>query len=182
MQIKPKVNSTITHTANADGTLTFTVIGAGSFNFDPFKCYEGIQHRAALHGFIQRISDGGALGRDPDTGLPASPEAKMARMKRIAEHMESGTQEWNLRVAEGEGAVAGLTIMAMVESGLAANVDAADDLVAKTCVTKDIERKAALALWAKTDRVSAAMTIIRDRREATVPKMSSDALIAELMG
>lgn len=99
MQTKPKANSTITHIRNEDGTLTFTVLGAGSFTFDPSKAHANNRARAEVHGWLQRISDGGALSREPKTGKPATPADKMARMRAIADHYQSGAAEWGLRAA-----------------------------------------------------------------------------------
>ena len=102
MQSKPKSNSVVTHQVAADLTITFNVRGAGEFTFDPLACSQAVRERAMIHGFIQRIADGAALGRDPETGLPATPQAKMARMQRLADHYASGTVDWNVKVAAGE--------------------------------------------------------------------------------
>ena len=62
MQTKAKANSTITHSMQ-DGKIEFRVLNAGSFSFDPDKVSAENRARAMIHGFVQRISDGGALSR-----------------------------------------------------------------------------------------------------------------------
>lgn len=97
MLAKPKSNSVVTHTLAEDGcTLTFKVRGAGEFVFDVMTASAENQHRAAIHGFVQRISDGAAIARNTDTGRPATPEEKMARMQAIAAHYASGGKEWGM--------------------------------------------------------------------------------------
>lgn len=104
MQTKAKSNSIITHALAEDGcTITFKVRGAGEFTFDVLSAHPNMQHRAAIHGFVQRIADGAALSRDTETGKPASPDEKLANMLRIAEHYASGIDQWKLN-SDGTGA------------------------------------------------------------------------------
>jgi hypothetical protein len=177
MQTKPKSNSTITTTLNDDGTVTFTVLGAGEFKFDPSLVHEANVKRAALHGFVQRVSDGGALGRDKETGASATPEAKLARMKGIADHLMSGTDQWRLVVATAPGLDGGLIIQAVMRAGMAADVDAANALVERLCTKRTIERAAALRVFADVPEVIAAMSAIRAERS----KVSAADLMAEMM-
>lgn len=105
MNGKAKSNSVITHALRGEGKIAFTVINVGEFVLDTSLVSETCRERAMLHGFVQRISDAAAISRDPETGLPASPELKFARMQRLAEHYESGAEEWTIR--SGGGATGG---------------------------------------------------------------------------
>jgi hypothetical protein len=177
MQSKAKSNSVITHALGADGMLTFTVLGAGSFTVDPARLSDAMRQRAAIHGIIQRVSDGGAMSRNPDTGQPATPADKMARMQAIADHLQGGGDEWAMRAAGGaKGPDAGLTIMGMIRSGLAADVDAANGLIERLAAKREIDRTAALKVWADSDRVAKAIAEIRAERA----KGNAADLLAEL--
>ncbi len=111
MQVKPKSNSVITHEV-AEHVITFHVKQAGSIVFDMTKVHPDNVAHAAIHGFIQRISDGAAMSRDPETGQPATPADKHARMQSIAEHYMSGVAEWSMR-REGAGVEGGLLFRAL---------------------------------------------------------------------
>ena len=109
MLTKPKANSIITHAVSEDKcVITFTVKDAegagrpGRFTFDVTGVHPDMQHMAAIHGFIQRISDGAAMSRDKKTGRPATPAEKMARMQAIADHYASGASQWTMNKGAGE--------------------------------------------------------------------------------
>jgi hypothetical protein len=179
MQTKPKSNSVITHTLREDGCIVFTVLGAGEIVFDPSKVSEPLAQRAAFHGYIQRISDGGALSRNADTGRPATPEDKLARMSLIADHLMAGGSDWNLRVSSGpRGVDGGLIVMAIIKAGLAADVDAANALVDRVATKRDIDRAAALKVWAETEQVLRAIAEIKASRS----KVDATDLLGEIEG
>ena len=185
MQTKPKANSVITHTI-FDRKVKFTVLGAGEFTFDPDKVSAENRSRAMYHGFIQRISDGGALSRNPDTGKPATAADKLARMQRIADHLESGSTEWKLVSAAPtkKGFDAGLVVEAMIRAlaGCGSPEDV-DRMVAQTIAKgRADDREGALKLWASTRQVSEAIVLIESERAARAAVLDSDDLMAELMG
>lgn len=94
-----KRNSVIGHSINeATGVITFEVVGAGSFSFDVTKAGEANAQKAAFHGYVQKISDKAAIGRDPDTGRSASPKEKYDAMHALAKHLEGGGT-WSMRAA-----------------------------------------------------------------------------------
>jgi len=118
MLTKPKANSIITHALSEDKcVITFTVKDAegagrpGRFTFDVTGVHPDMQHMAAVHGFIQRISDGAAMSRDKETGRPATPAEKMARMQAIADHYASGADQWTMNKGTGEGRSQGPNIV-----------------------------------------------------------------------
>jgi hypothetical protein len=179
MQSKAKVNSTITH-AVVDGKLEFTILGAGKIVFDPNKVSAANRARAMVHGFIQRISDGGAVSRADAEGriIPAEQlaAARFERMSAITAHLESGSDDWNIRAPAARGVDAGLTIRAMIRAGLAADVDAANGLVDRLATKRDVDRAAALRVWATSDKVAKAIAEIRADDAPT----GADDLLAEL--
>lgn len=111
MNDKRKSNSVVTHSLEGN-LLQFNVKGAGEFTLDMAKLHPDVLAKAAIHGLIQRISDRAAIDRDGDTGLPASAESKMARMRLLAEHYMSGSAEWSTRIASEKDS-GGITIEAV---------------------------------------------------------------------
>jgi len=195
MQTKPKSNSTITHairerdeTGEYAPVITFSVLGvhptsegnptgAATFSFTVANASATVQARAMVHGFIQRISDGGAISRDPETGLPATPETKFNRMKRIAEFYEAGADEWAIRAQVGQrGPDAGLILTAMCRTVAKGSIDEANRLVDALATKRNVDRAAALREWANTDAVLKAIAEIKAER---APK-GADDLLAEL--
>lgn len=103
MESKRKSNSVITH-AVAGALITFNV-GEQSFTFDAGAGGPEMFQTAAVHGFVQKISDRAAIGRDPETGTSATPEEKFAAMKECADRLMAGGP-WNA-VTAGTGAASG---------------------------------------------------------------------------
>jgi len=175
MQTKPKSNSIITHSMQ-DGKIEFVVKDAGKLVFDMDKVSAQNRARAMIHGFVQRISDGGALSRNPETGKPATPEDKLARMARLADHLMSGSTEWAIKAQASAGPDSGLIVRAMVHAGLGADVEAIEALLAKTQIKRELDRAASLKLWAGTDKV---LKAIAELKAAAAPK-GADDLLAEM--
>jgi len=163
MQTKPKSNSTITSTI-IEGRVEFTVLNAGKIVFDPNKVSAENRARAMMHGFVQRISDGGALSRNPDTGLPATPADKLARMQRIADHLMSGATEWALKVAAARDDT-GLVLMALMRVRKI-DIDGANALIERMMAKAELDRKAVLANVAKNPDIVRAIGDIRAERAA----------------
>lgn len=183
MQTKAKSNSVVTHSMQ-DGNIVFDVLGAGKLVFDPNKVSAENRARAMIHGFVQRIVDAGARMRDPKTGASASPEEKLASMKRVVEHYMSGTTEWNLRAAPAasKGPDAGLVIMAMIRalSGVP-TVEAAERVFAQQVAKgKFASRDEAIAAWAKSRQVADAIKLILAERAAEAANLDAEDMLAEL--
>lgn len=109
MQSKRKSNSVMTHERLESGIIRFTV-GSQSFEFDPAKA--GCQTDARDHGFVQKISDRAAIGRDPETGASATPEEKFEAMKACAERLQNGGP-WNATPVGGGTGTGGILYRAM---------------------------------------------------------------------
>lgn len=177
MVTKPKSNSVITHAVNTDGTLTFIVKDAGSFVFDPTKASVECTSRATIHGWIQRISDGGALSRDPTTGASATPEMKLARMRAIADHYQSGATEWALKATRAPFDI-GLVILGMIRGGKAANGDDAERKLTAIAAKMETDREGAARIVATSKAVAVAMAEIRAERNPS--KVDADAMLDDL--
>lgn len=102
MQTKPKSNSVITHEMR-DGAIAFVVAGVGEVVVDLSAISSEVRDRALYHGLIQRVSDAAAISRDPETGKSASPADKLAAMKELVDHYNSGSPDWSRRRAGGTG-------------------------------------------------------------------------------
>ena len=178
MQTKAKANSTITHSMQ-DGKIEFRVLNAGSFSFDPDKVSAENRARAMIHGFVQRISDGGALSRNPDTGLPATPADKMARMQRIADHLMSGATEWALRVAAAGQPDSGLTLMGIMRA-LKLDLDATERFLAKLMVKWELDRTATIKRLGESPDVVQAIGDIKAERAASQTKVNASSLLDEI--
>ena len=162
---KKRANSIIT-VSRFDNKLTFAFAGVGQFVFDPDKVSAENRARAMMHGFEQRIRDAAALSVDRDTGRSATPQEKHDAALRIAEHLMSGSTDWNLRPAATGGVDAGLTILALMRvRGL--DIDGANALVDKIASAKGLDRKAVLANMAtKNAEIIRATADIKAERAA----------------
>lgn len=95
MNAKVKSNSIVTHELLEGGIIRFTVVGVGSFDFDPRLAHTTNRERAEAHGWVQRISDRAAMSRDPKTGIAATAQEKHDGMKSLADHYASGAEAWS---------------------------------------------------------------------------------------
>ncbi len=187
MASKVKSNSVVTYRVGEDGNMVFTVLGAGpivddkatsaDITLDLSKIHAKNRRRAEYHGWGQRIVDAAALAKDTDTGKPATPGEKLARMAKVVEHYHAGGEEWNMRATGApRGPDAGLIITAMCRALTNGDIDKANGLVDKLAASRKVGRDEALREWASTDKVLAAIAAIKAER---APK-GADALLAEM--
>lgn len=163
MQSKPKSNSTITTAIDAaTGIITFTVIGAGQFTFDPTEASQGVRARAQVHGFVQRICDRAAKGRDPETGKPAPAVDRMAAMKSLADHYASGSEDWSPKVERtGGGAGWDSLILAAVVEATGRGLEEVKEGVARRAKADGITTKVALEALGRSKVVAPILERIR---------------------
>jgi hypothetical protein len=161
-------------------TITFNIRGAEPLVLDMGKLHPDVFKRAAAVGMAQvRIIDAAAIQRaDGNGGVRTEAEMlelKRERMASLIEHYMSGTSEWTKGRAAGGGAIkeAGITLAAMSRVWPGRDCE---ELVAGVMAKRGVERKAALALFASTKEVAAAIAAIKAER-ATV---SADSLLAEM--
>lgn len=118
MNQKAKSNSVITTSVEGE-VITFTVRGAGELRLDLTKVAASVRARAAIHGFIQRVSDKAAISRNTENGQPATPAEKLEAMRGLVDHFMSGSDEWAPARKEGavrRGGLDPLAIAAVVEA------------------------------------------------------------------
>lgn len=102
-ETKMKSNSVITHEVDeAQGRITWRVVGEEPLTLDLAGLAEAVRQRAMIHGLVQRVSDRAAISRDPETGRPATPGDKRARMAALVEHLARGG-DWEMGRAKGAG-------------------------------------------------------------------------------
>lgn len=161
------------------GTLTITVAGQEPLVLRVGDLSPEVAAYAALHGLKQRIVDAAALERD-EMGRPASPADKWAAMAKLVTHYASGSKEWGLRAAGGEGTgggvAGGLTLRAVAAvQGVELRVmrERLEALAEKRGTTT----KALLARLAKEPAVAEKMAELRGPAKA-----GGDELLAELAG
>jgi hypothetical protein len=175
-QIVPEISEDLTR-------VTFNIRGADPLVLDMTKLHPDIIRRAACAGMAQvRIIDAAAVQRADGEGGVRS-DAEMLRIKRermgaLIEHYMTGTSEWSAKrstsgAGGGAGKEAGLTLAAM---GRVWPERDCEELVAGVMAKRGIERKAALALFAGTKEVAAAMAVIKSERAS----VSADRLLAEI--
>jgi hypothetical protein len=131
-----------------------------------------------IHGFRQRISDGGALSRNPDTGKPASPADKLARMMRISDHLMSGSDVWELS-AGSPGMDAGLVIQAIMRV-TAKTLEQVETLIEATMTKRECDRTAAVKIWADSKQVAAMILTIKSERLSAGTKDDVEDLLADI--
>jgi hypothetical protein len=174
MENGKKSNSVIT-TELKGNVLSFNVLGAGKLDLDLDRLGAAVKMRAVMHGMKQRVSDAAAIPRNTETGLAASPAEKFEAMKALVDHYMSGTNEWSPVRTTGGGAKKdeGLTLAAMRRVWPDRDAEATVEAIAQK---RGIDRRAALALFAQTKEVGAAIAAIKAER-ATV---SADDLLDEM--
>ena len=188
MLTKPKSNSIITHALSEDKcVITFTVKDAegagrpGRFTFDVTQVHTDMQHMAAVHGFIQRISDGAAMSKDKETGRPATPEEKMARMQAIADHYASGASQWTMNKGAGEARSQGPSIV--VRALAAIQGTSVAEALAMVRARAEKNRTTTKALLKKLATSKAIVDKVAElRAQEAVVAEDGDEMLAELLG
>ncbi len=95
----------VVDTSKTDEVVTVTVTGFEPIIVPVNDLSDAIFRQAAVHGITQKLIDAAALSRDPETGKPATPADKYARVKAVADRLMAGGP-WNaLKVAGPKGGV-----------------------------------------------------------------------------
>ena len=174
MQKSVKKNSVLTHEVKDDGqVIVIKVKDAGEVVFDRRQASRECDSHAAVHGWIQRLSDAAAL----DKG--STPEQKRAAIQNLADYYLGGATEWK-RKAVGGGAAkfdTGLAIQAMCGVLTNGDLDKAERLVERTMAKREVGREEALKIWAETEQVAAEMARIKASRAT---KLSAADMLAEM--
>lgn len=105
MNAKAKSNSVITHelerTEAGALTIVFKVLGAGELRLEMEKVAQSNKDRAMIHGFVQRVSDAAALPFNTEQNRRPTAEEKLAAMRELVEHYNSGIEEWSRKRTGG---------------------------------------------------------------------------------
>lgn len=187
MQTKPKSNSVVTTQLLPDGRLEFTVLKGSAdglasvtFTFDPAKASEANRQRAMVGGFNQRIVNMAALPRDTKTGRSASPADKAAAMRKMVEHLESGTVDWSpAREATAGGARLDPIILAAVVEVLGLTTAQVRERVAKGAEKNGCTQAAYLEGLTQNRKVAEA--VARIKKNAPKPELDADAELDAMM-
>lgn len=73
-----------------------TITASGRTMIIPFyDLNEEVTLSAIAQGIVKKVTDGAAIGRDPNTGLPATMETKWACMQAIRDRIVGPNGVWN---------------------------------------------------------------------------------------
>jgi hypothetical protein len=102
---------------DAHTQLTVSVVGAGKppLVVDLTRASKAMRDRLMAYGAEVRITRAAALRRDEKTGKESSPGEKYERVKRMAEHVASGSDDWNPPSGDRIGADESLLSRALQE-------------------------------------------------------------------
>lgn len=177
---KVKSNSVVTYVADEDMVITFDVLGAGQVSFDPKAADVKMRQRAEVHGWIQRIVDAAAIGRDPQTGKSASAGRKLAAMKAVIDHYLSGTPVWRLGgTVAGGGNVS--TLFRAIAEVLSIEASAVSDRIDLISNKRQIDRKEVLKLL-RDSPGKVRDVYVRLRDEGAVDAGLADELLSYFVG
>jgi hypothetical protein len=162
---------------HADGVLVFKVATVGELRLVIGNTSEQAKVQAVVFGFARKVTNAAAL----DAG--STNQEKYDAMADVVAHLNGGG-DWNQGRAKGEGAggESGLVVLALqrVYGDTPAKAEAT---IEKTMAKKGIDRKAALKLWAGTDKIAAAIAEIKAERasaKAKAANVDADELLEEL--
>jgi hypothetical protein len=96
MGIKTTINESI-------GTVTWTATDGASVTIHLERLHPSNKAYAALHGLKQKCGDAAAIGRSEVTGKSADDGEKLAAIREVVDHLESGSAEWNRKGSGGGG-------------------------------------------------------------------------------
>jgi hypothetical protein len=85
------------------GTLTVDVLGVGRIVVDAAGVSKQNCDYAMYHGFKQRVCDAGALGFNKELARFATNQEKFDAMQAVANHLNSGSVEWDMARTGGFG-------------------------------------------------------------------------------
>src|SRR5208337_2188883 len=124
------------------------------------RCHKDILSYAVIHGIKARVQDGAALMKD-EHGRSASWADKAQAMQDIADHLMSGTAEWNMR----GGARVGTSDIALLVSAL---------MELKPNTTRE-----ELVAWVKSKAPEVRAALMLDARVKPIMDRMRQALAAE---
>lgn len=171
-----KVKRAITF-EHADGLLTFKSSNGDSFTLSLAGLSDDARAQAVVFGVARKVTNATAL----DAG--ATVAEKWTELVAVAERLHGGGS-WNEAGREkGAGGDAGLVVLAFARV-YGDSREKAEATIARTMEKRGMSRKAALALWAGSDKVAKAIADIKAERAARAAAgaaVDADALMADMM-
>lgn len=169
-----------------DGRMVFDYGTIGRLVFDPSKVSATNRARAMMHGLKQRIVDSAAL--DADASGKVNVAQKYAEMQRVIEHLESGSEEWNLKPSAGTTGPASYVTQALVALASYQGQDTSTAELANAFV-KRVADAPKLKLGGEMGKarkwLEANSKVIRDKiaelRAAEAPVVDADAELSALL-
>ena len=152
------------------GEIVFT-LGGKNLTFHSERAV-GTLNQAAMFGWSRKISNEAAMSRDPETGLPASNEAKFNAMAAMVAHLESGTDSWSPARTSARASTADLSLLVTALMELQPT-KTRDELTAWV-KSKEPAARSALMLNSKVK------PIVDRLRAALASDIDADALLDEL--
>lgn len=170
-----------------DGRLIWTFPAIGTLVLDPSKVSATNRARAINHGLKQRVIDAAAL--DADATGKVDPKAKYAEMQRMIEHLESGSEEWNLKPSVGATGPASYVTQALVAIKTYQGADVSTNELANAFVER-VSKVEALKLKGEMGKARKWLEEnskqirekIAELRAAEAPAVNADEELAKLMG
>lgn len=170
--MKPKIGSVVQCTLQADGNIKFDVIGAGEIILHMDRVSVACKDYARFHGFKQRGVDAAARPCDTKTGKPAPVAEKFSAVKRVVDHLETGTDDWNMAGGGEGGKSLVVEAIARVQEIEYAEAEKRVEVLAKEKYEGDAKK--CIAFLRQGARVMAAMDAIRKERTPAA-KVDADA-------
>lgn len=172
----PKKTSTAVAAAISDSLLILTFANQRVLTVDASQLSPAMQHAAMMHGLKQKLIDGAAIARDPETGRTATIDDKYDAVAEIYSRITHATEPaWNkVRGGEGTGGTAkgGVFVTALMRMTTKSREDI-DAYLAKLS-------KEEVAALRKNPRVVDLMRLIQAERTDT-SAVDTDALLDGLM-
>lgn len=159
MEKHMKRNAVITNVYDpvAD-TLTFRVVGQADLVLRLGSVSDANLAYARRHGFIQRVSDSAAIGKNRTTGLAATPAEKREAMRALVDHYNSGADAWNIARVGGEGPGLDRLAVAAVMEALGKDEATVRAKVASGSEKRGVGPRVYLANLCTSDRVKPILT------------------------
>ena len=119
--------------------ISWTFRDGASVSIDVAKLSDENRQTGLLHGISQKVADSAAMSVDPETGKPATVEAKRAAMQKVIDALYAG--RWTVEREGGEG---GMLLEALVQYYASKNSSKTRESIAAHLATMTEKQKAAL--------------------------------------
>jgi hypothetical protein len=172
----PKKTSTAVAAAISDSLLILTFANQRVLTVDAKALSPAIRHAAMMHGLKQKLIDGAAIARDPETGRTATIDDKYDAVADIYSRITHATEPaWN-KVRGGEGTGGNVKGGVFVTALMRMTTKSRDDIESYLAKLSKEE----VAALRKNPRVADLMRLIQAERTDT-SKVDTDALLDGLM-